>query len=222
MKIEHVEVYGFKASLRGMRNPMNSWARSDSIYGDVEAARCSIWGAKSFPCDVPELPSLGEADLELALSLIKAGGAHRKFLRMICVWWDITIPRCVWQELDTYKVATVRNSCSTMHKLGSRDLEIDDFEGGEIDMSHLELLNHLAAEYRDDRNPERLHRLKMHLPESFLQKATFAFNYETAMRIWFDRHDHRMPEWGGPNGICDWILRLPYMMVFIGAVRAGR
>lgn len=211
MKIEHVEVYGWKAALRGMRNPMNSWDKSDSTFGDPRLTT----GWDDELVRVAEDVVIGPNDMKLALSLIRGGGAHRKFLRQIQVWWDITIPRAIWTELDTYKVATVRNSCSTMHKLGSRDLEPCDFEGGEIRFDMLETINRLGAMYRIDKTPENLHRLKMHLPESFLQKATYSFSYETALHMWFDRHDHRMPEWSGPEGICAWIRRLPYTPQFI-------
>jgi hypothetical protein len=212
LKIENIEVYGFRSALRGMRNPMESWGKSDTTY-DERARAQRWWGAVR----VVENPTLGPNDTRLALSLIKAGRSHRKFLRQIQVWWDITIPRAIWQEMDTYKVGTVRNSCSTMHKLGSRDLDDSDFENGEVSSEQLELINLLAAEYRADKTPERLWRLKMHLPESFLQKATYSCNYETALAMWLDRKGHRMPEWSGDKGICATILSLPYMAVFSGA-----
>jgi len=211
MKIENVEVYGFRAALRGMRNPMESWDRSDSVF------RAPLCGEKLWPADVLalEYPEIGPNDMQLALSLIKGGGAHRKFLRQIQVWWDITVPRAIWQELDTYKVSTVRNSCSTMHKLGSRNLEASDFENSEVAPDELDRINHLGAVYRKSKDPKDLHRLKMHLPEGFLQKATYSFSYETGLKMYFDRKDHRMPEWSGPGGICEWIIRLPYMGSFI-------
>ncbi|MFA4971476.1 MAG: hypothetical protein WC683_02605 [bacterium] len=214
MKIENVEVYGWRAALRGMRNPMESWAKSDSRFEDDS----DRWTLNDYGIKSSEKPAIGPDDMKLALSLIRGGGAHRKFLRQIQVWWDITIPRAIWQELDTYKVSTVRNSCSTMHKLGSRDLERSDFEGGCITQAQLEYVNGLGAMYRSDKTPERLHLLKMHLPESFLQKATYSFNYETALKMYFDRRSHRMPEWSGPEGVCAWILRLPYMTEFANAM----
>lgn len=210
MKIENVEVYGFRSALRAMRNPMDSWEKSDTaFYQHTHSSRNSsvIYSVEG--------PNIGPADMKLVLSLIRAGGTHRKFLRQICVWWDITIPRAIWQELDTYKVGTVRNSCSTMHKLGFRDLELSDFEGGEITSEQLLHLNCLAVDYRADKTTERLHRLKMQLPESFLQKATYSFNYEVGIRMYHDRKDHRMSEWSGPGGICDYLLRLPYMRAFL-------
>ena len=213
MKIERIHIFGFLPALRGMRNPMESWGKSDSFF-NRPYDKDWPWDTS---IDVPEGPEIGEKDLELCLKLIKAGGAHRKFLRQIIVWWDITIPRAIWQELDTYKVSTVRNSCSTMHKLGSRDLEPQDFQNGLIDMEQLKLINMHGAHYRTEKTPANLHALKMQLTEAFLQMATYTFSYETALHIWYDRHDHRMPEWSGPEGICEWITRLPYMDKFIKA-----
>lgn len=230
MQIENVEVYGFGAALRGMRNPLESWRKSDTVgtrdaivsllQDDAALTLEASWDTSTI--SAAEMPVIGPDDMRLALSLIRRGGAHRKFLRMIMVWWDVTIPRAIWQELDTYKVATVRNSCSTMHKLGTRDLESTDFEGGEVDPAQLALLNRLGAEYRADKSSARLHKLKMHLPEGFLQRATYSFSYETALHMYYDRNDHRMPEWSGPEGICAWILRLPYMPQFIEAAAKAR
>jgi hypothetical protein len=220
MKIENVEVYGWRAALRGMRNPMNSWNKSDSTFGEERLTKDWDDGLVRVAEDVV----IGPSDMTLALSLIKGGGAHRKFLRQIQITWDISIPRMIWQELDTYKVATVRNSCSTMHKLGSRDLEPCDFQDYEegLDRVHLDLVNRLGAAYRADKTPENLHRLKLRLPESFLQKATYSFSYETALKMWFDRKDHRMPEWSGSGGICKWITCLPYMQVFIDTMMESK
>lgn len=217
MKIENVEVNGFRAALRGMRNSMESWAKSDSLFGEASTK----WTIVNEVFCV-ERPIIGPNDMKLACSLIKAGSDHRKFLRQITVTWDITIPRMIWIELDTYKVATVRNSGSTMHKLGSRDLEPCDFEcyEEELDRHQLDLVNRLGAAYRASKTPDNLHRLKLRLPESFLQRSTYTFSYETALNMWHGRHDHRMPEWSGPEGICVWLERLPYMPQFLDA--AGR
>jgi len=208
MKIEHVETAGWKAALRGMRNPMNSWGKSDTLWLDSE-----------YP------PVLGAKDLKLALKLIKGGSEHRKFLRQIQVWWDITIPRYVWQELDTYKVATVRNSCSTMHTLGVRDLTQDDFESP-IPLAWLNYLNDLGHQFRkakttkDSAWTNNIRReYKNLLPEGFLQKATYSFNYETALTMFRQRHNHRLSEWraDSPGSICAVIAGLPYMAQFIEA-----
>jgi hypothetical protein len=219
MKIENVEVYGWRSALRGMRNPMESWDRSDSKFCSV-APVVPILPWLYHGILTTENPIMGPNDMSLALTLIKGGGSHRKFLRQIMVIWDISIPRMIWQEYDTYKVATVRNSCSTMHKLGSRDLEPCDMEGYReaVDRPQLDLINRLGAVYRADRTAENLHELKLRLTEAFLQKSTCTFNYETALKMYFDRKGHRMPEWSGPGGICEWIMRLPYMQQFIGAL----
>lgn len=222
MKIEHVIVYGFDPAFRGMRNPKESWAKSDSTFYRTDTTAGSQWR------DVLalEYPNLGPEDLKLACSLVKAGSDHRKFLRQIQVWWDITIPRAVWQELDTFKISTVRNSCSTMHKLGSRDLETTDFQDEDVDLRVLNEQNAMGAAYRAKKPFEGfegvklLAHMKRRLPEGFLQKATYSFNYETALKMWFSRRDHRMPEWSGPDGICEWLLRLPYLKIFIDSARA--
>lgn len=216
MIIENVEVYGFRAALRGMRNPMESWAKSDTLFG----TRC--WDGVA----CVEGPTVGSEDMKLVLKLVRGGGAHRKFLRQIAVWWDITVPRAIWQELDTYKVATVRASCSTMHKLGSRDLVSDDFEGGRVSLATLAELNSLGREMRQStsraRTDEILHELKMILPEGYLQKATYSFNYEIALKMHYDRRGHRMPEWSGTGGICEHLLKLPYFREIVEAMDSTR
>lgn len=224
MKIDRVFVYGFDPALYGMRNPKESWEKSDTrFYGHFQHQR---WP----DIQVAENPEIGPNDLDLACRLVKAGGDHRKFLRQILVWWNITIPRAVWQELDTYKVATVRNSCSTMHKLGHRDLELSDFQDEDVDPDTLQEQNAMGFCYRnksvflDHRTKKTfegvklLAHMKRRLPEGFLQMATYSFSYETALKMWLSRHDHRMPEWSGPGGIAEWLLRLPYLKNFIEAV----
>jgi len=215
MKIEKIEVFGFKAALRGMRNPMDSWDKSDSEFHYIKHLHYAV-----------ESPVIGPKDMALALKLIKGGSEHRKFLRQIQVWWDITAPRYVWQELDTYKVATVRNSCSTMHKLGTRDLTQEDFELP-IGTDLLCLLNQMGREFRAAKvvkDTEQMNLIRREyknvLPEGFLQKATYSFNYETAMTMYRQRKNHRLPEWnaGKPGSICAMIRSLPYMDEFLGAV----
>jgi hypothetical protein len=193
MKIQETEVSGFKAAITGLRNPMNSWDKSDSIF---------------FPDGTFEI---GPEDNKLAKKLIKAGTEHRKFLRLIHISCFITIPRYIWQELDTYKVSTVRMSCSTMHKLGSTDLTVEDFQDGTVLIETLKELNKLGAKYREDKKVEILKLMKQILPESFLQSATYDMSYETAMNIYHQRKTHRMSEWSGKDGICEWIASLPMM-----------
>ena len=223
MNITRICVFGFEPAMHAMRNPMESWAKSDSKFYEGSPYTPLFDTSMGLPLmTVPEHPIIGPDDLALALKLIKAGPAHRKFMRQIIVWWDIKIPRAIWQELDTYKVATVRNSCSTMHKLGSRDLDLSDFEGGEITDAQLRLINQFGAEYRANKTPALLHQLKMHLTEGFLQMATYTFSYETALAMYFDREKHRMPEWSGEDGICIHLRSLPYMAEFIAAAAGQR
>ena len=206
MKIRNIEVYGFKAAIRGMRNPRDSQDASDSTFGEE-----LDW------CDLSvECPRIGPRDLKLMRTLIARGGSHRKFLRMIQVWCDLTLPRFVWVDLDTYKIGTVKNCQSSAFVLGSRALEQDDFEGG-LDSRVLDVLNELSERYRASRTRENLHALKRHLPESFLQTATYSFNYEVALAIYHDRHNHILPEFSGPGGLCEAFLRLPYMQEFVDA-----
>lgn len=189
MKIENTEVTGFTAAVRGMRNPMNSWHLSDTE-----------------PCSF----KFGKKDNELACKLIKAGKDHRKFLRLIHVSADLTLPRYIWTELDTYKVATTRVSCSTMHKLGSTELTKEDFQDGNVLEGTLHRINLAAKRYIDKKEVSLLRYMKQILPEGFLQKATYDMNYETAMAIYFGRKNHRMSEWS-KDGICEWIESLPMM-----------
>lgn len=227
MKIENVMVCGFEPAMRDMRNPLESWDRSDSEFR--QEMYTDLWVSdEGLRIYMPERPYIGNADLELACKLIRSGGSHRKFMREIVVWWTITIPRSVWQELDTYKVATVRNSCSTMHKLGSRDLTPDDFQDGIVLPDVLERLNHAGSRYRQKLpyithacrgvdGVDLLRYMKAILPEGYLQTAGYVFNYETALHMHHDRKTHRMKEWSGEGGICHVIRSLPYMEQFLAA-----
>jgi len=198
MKIEQTSVHGFPAAMWAMRNPMNSWDKMDSDFSVRE--------------DYPYYPfKIGPNDNTLAMKLIKAGTEHRKFLRIIHVSCFITIPRYIWQELDTYKIATVRNSCSTMHKLGSTDLTSEDFQDGVVMDQTLFQLNLWGKTYRENKDVKILRAMKQILPEGFLQSATYDMNYETAMNMYHQRKNHRMSEWSGKDGICEWIESLPMM-----------
>lgn len=225
MKIEHIEVYGFKAAFRGLRNPMNSWDKSDSNHGSANIHwRWEFTNGVEI-LNVPEIPWIGPRDLELACKLVKGGSEHRKFLRQIQIWMDITIPRYMHQELDTYKVATVRNSCSTMHRLGTRDLTQDDFELP-IPILLLDELNMIGEHFRNARvmkDTTAMNNIRREyknlLPEGFLQKATYTMSYETALSMYFQRKNHRLVEWSikNPDSICSFIYALPYMPDFIAA-----
>lgn len=205
MKFENTEVWGFEHAIRGMRNPMNSWDKSDSYYGNNEI------GLESYV--------IGKNDLELMQKLIKAGSEHRKFMRQILVSVDITAPLYWWKEFDTYKIGTVSNSTSTMHKLASTPITIGCFEMGdfedlrvfdistvwEILIFDLERLRKLYNETKDKRYWKELIRL---LPESWLQKRTITMNYENILNMYRQRKNHKLTEWS--KSFCDWIKTLPY------------
>ena len=204
MKFENTEVWGFEHSIRGMRNPLESWNKSDSCYID-----------KRFNDQF----HIGKNDLALMQKLIKAGSEHRKFLRQIFVSVDITAPLYWWKEFDTYKIGTVSNSTSTMHKLASTPITIDCFEMGnfedltvfdistvwEILIFDLERLRKLYNETKDKRYWKELIRL---LPESWLQKRTITMNYENILNMYRQRKNHKLTEWS--KSFCDWVKTLPY------------
>ena len=215
MEIKNIEVYGFRRALHAMRNPMNSWDKSDSFTGDL-VSPWQYWQCTGIIA--PDVPVIGPNDMALIKSLIKAGPSHRKFLRQIMVWWDITLPRYVWTQFDTFKVGTTRVSTSSMLKLGSRNLKPSDFQDSAVFPEVLDWLNHWLALYRRTKNFELLRQVKQHLPESFLQMSTYSFSYETAMYMYGLRKDHRLSEWSGPGGICATIKALPYMEQFLEAV----
>ena len=207
IKIENVDVYGFETAVRGMRNPMNSWDKSDSEF---------------IPWDCTDF-KIGENDLKLAKNLCKAGSDHRKFLRMINVTADITAPLYWWKEYDTYKVGTVANSCSTMHKIHAKALERDDFSHDRLDEGGLAALDALLAYLESERqkfvadkeNRQSWHNLIQLLPSSYNQMRTVTLNYENLINIYYARRTHKLAEW---HTLCDWILTLPYARELI-AVR---
>ncbi len=212
MNIELTEVFGFKHSIRGMRNPKDSWSKSDSRTGDFATHNTE---SKNFNI---EGFVLGEADMKLSQSLTKGGGEHRKHLRLISVWCDITLPRFVWQEMDTYKHKE-NVSCSTMHKLMSYPITENMFENGGdyISDSTINDLNSIIIKYKNSNNPEERKQYKYCaktiLPESFLQKRTMWTNYETLLNIINQRNLHELPQW---HIICDWIIGLPYFTELTG------
>ena len=213
MNFEKTEVWGFEHAIRGMRNPMNSWDKSDSI----------ILMEQDENNDFREVAKICKNDLGLMQKLIKAGSEHRKFMRQIFVSVDITAPLYWWKEFDTYKVGTVSNSCSTMHKLArtpiTRDcFEMDDFENvSDIDtfgfvsdwwynnIYYLEELRQKYNETKDKRYWKELIRL---LPESWLQKRTITMNYENLLNMYQQRKKHKLTEWS--KSFCDWVKTLPY------------
>lgn len=224
VKIENVEIYGFQHAIRNMRNPMESWDKSDS-----EESSCPFsYLSDPDKINLKEQYIIGPKDLELLLKLVKNGDEHSKVLRTITVFFDITIPRYVWTEVDTMKLGTVRNSCSTMHKLGKRDLTPEDFaatadlEEYEYLLETIIYLNTLGRLYRETKDYRIVKRLKRLLPEGFLQRSGFCTNYAVLLRMFFQRKNHRLDEWrltdGPPEAsICNWIQSLPYMAQIIEA-----
>ncbi len=197
IKIERVSVMNLENAIRGARNPMNSWARSDSSYDENGSY------------------ILGENDLDLARRLARAGSDHRKYLRQIFVSVDITAPLYWWKEFDTYKVGTVANSCSTMHKIHTKAFDRDDFSHDRLDAGGLKALDALIAYLESERlkfvadkeNRTPWHNMIQLLPSSFNQMRTVTLNYENLINIYYARKTHKLAEW---HTLCDWIASLPY------------
>ena len=197
IRIERTSVMNFDNAIRGARNPLNSWDRMDSSYDENG----------NFV--------LGENDLGLAGRLARAGSDHRKFLRMIFVSVDITAPLYWWKEFDTYKVGTVANSCSTMHKIHAKALEREDFSCDRLDEGGLKALDAIIeyleaerqkfCENKEDR--QSWHNMIQLLPSSYNQMRTVTLNYENLINIYYARKSHKLAEW---HTLCDWIMSLPY------------
>lgn len=209
IKFENTEVMNFEGALRGMRNPLNSWDKSDSFY-------YPNWEDQGLNARY----IIGPNDLNLAQRLIKAGSDHRKFLRQIFVSVDITAPLLWWKEFDTYKVATVANSCSTMHKIHSKPIELSDFSIDDfyIEDDGLDLKDYfinvvadcesLRLKYLETKDKKYWRGLIQLLPESYNQKRTVTLNYETLRNIYGSRRNHKLDEWS--VGFMEWIDSLPY------------
>ena len=197
IKLERTSVMNLENAIRGARNPMNSWGKMDSSY-DAEGNYI-----------------LGENDLDLARRLACAGSDHRKFLRQIFVSVDITAPLYWWKEFDTYKVGTVANSCSTMHKIHAKAFEREDFSCDRLDEGGLAALDALVAYLeaerqkfcanKEDRQP--WHNMIQLLPSSYNQMRTVTMNYENLINMYYARKNHKLAEW---HTYCDWIASLPY------------
>jgi len=194
LKIFNTSVSGFAPAIRGMRNPHESWGKSDSYYQD-----------KSF--------YIGKNDLALMKKLIKAGGDHRKFLRMIDVWVDIEAPNYITNELDTYKVGTTRNSCSLQHKGASRDFTMDDFTIDDKGCTNRSLwcaiiaqINYLRKQYIETGDYNYFRAMRQLIPSSYNYRFTWHVNYEVLLNIYHSRKNHRLSEW---HEICKWIESLP-------------
>lgn len=239
IKIDHTETFGWEAAIRGMRNPMNSWDKSDSYEGCLSEDMFEMFKEDG---DIPENAVyqkdfvkngcafvIGENDLTLMRKLANAGTDHRKFMRMIGISVDITAPLYWWKEFDTYKVGTVANSCSTMHKIQAKEFTLDDFShehliedeafayplgGGwrgidayEILCCTIDGLNNARKRYLETKDKKYWWQMIQLLPSSYNQKRTVMLNYEVLANIYRSRKNHKLDEW---HEFCDWIKTLPY------------
>ena len=232
INIENYEVLGWEHAIRGMRNPKNSWEKSDSktINKTLKKEEVGygvdylVWG----PCK-PYI-SVGENDFDLMMRLRNAGTDHRKFMRMITVYVDITAPLYWWKEFDTYKVGTVANSCSTMHKIADKEFTLDDFSCEHLSEPAISIFKNIIEALNQARDlylgydgfkhqwgdREKKHywwQMIQLLPSSYNQKRTVMLNYEVLANIYKSRHDHKLDEW---VDLCKWIKSLPYSELITG------
>lgn len=233
LKVENVEVLGWEHAIRGMRNPKNSWAKSDS------SPECP-YGKEKCCGECQQNFCIGSNDKQLMMALRNAGTDHRKFMRMITVYLDITAPLYWWKEFDTYKVGTVANSCSTMHKIAAKEFTLDDFSHEHLCDDELALLEEVIARLNMNRivfiakNDKQVDRYTVMsdecyakykktlwwqmiqlLPSSYNQKRTVMLNYEVLANIYKSRRNHKLDEW---HTLCDWIESLPYSTLITGGV----
>ena len=206
LTIENVKTYGWEAAIRGMRNPMNSWEKSDSYSTHVEDAETLETAPHEF--------FVGENDLKLMNTLANAGNDHGKFLRMITVTLDINAPLYWFKEFDTYKVGTVANSCSTMHKIHAKAFELSDFSHEHLRsmaMSNLEatirVLNHYRVLFLQNKDKTYWWQLIQLLPTSYNQRRTVLLNYAVLKSMYHARKHHKLDEW---REFCRWVESLPY------------
>jgi len=205
IKFSNVSVYNFENAIRGARNPMNSWGQIDSFYNESGQY------------------ILGEVDLKLARKLCVAGSDHRKFMRQIFVSVDIEAPMYWWKEYDTYKVGTVANSTSTMHKIHSKPIELDDCSHDHLDDASRELLQNFVNEiekirktYNETKNKEDWYKLIQLLPSSYNQMRTCSMNYENLVSMYHARKSHKLQEW---HKFADWVATLPYAEELIISIK---
>lgn len=226
IKIENTEIVGWEAAIRGMRNPLNSWEKSDSKWYSIGIPTSN--SAAINDKYLSQKYCIGDNDLDLMKRLRNAGTDHRKFMRMITVYVDITAPLYWWKEFDTYKVGTVANSCSTMHKIHAKEFTLDDFShehllihantyNGYVPYSILEsvigALNEFRDLYLETKNKAYWWQLIQLLPSSYNQRRTVMLNYEVLANIYKSRRNHKLDEW---HVFCEWIENLPYSELIIG------
>lgn len=217
IKIENVvtpSVEQWKAVIRGMRNPLNSWDKSDSYSTHIEDVDTMQTADFEF--------FVGENDLSLMKKLVNAGTDHRKFMRMITVYVDVTAPLYWWKEFDTYKVGTVANSCSTMHTLADKPFTLDDFSHEHLSITNkvyfnelIALLNYNREHYLESKNKFYWYQMIQLLPSSYNQKRTVMLNYEVLANMYHSRKAHKLDEW---VDFCEWIEQLPYSELIVGGM----
>lgn len=239
IEFEHTEVVGWEAAIRGMRNPMNSWERSDSqlckSVDGFEDCRVGVHGGCPRGDEYyskEDIFCVGKNDFELMQRLARAGTDHRKFMRMIVVYVDVTAPLYWWKEFETYKVGTVSNSCSTMHSIHKKPFSLDDFsresleefyfnpfEGldeygpGEALIDAVRVLNFCREEYIKTNEKKWWRQMIQILPSSYNQRRTLMLNYEVLANIYRARRNHKLTEW---REFCRWIETLPYSELITG------
>ena len=236
LKIENTEVLGWEAAIRGLRNPMNSWAKSDSAWHPTE----NTFDEDDVPVTIASGFRVGPNDLDLMKRLSKAGSTDAKYRRMINVTADVTAPLYWWKEYDTYKVGTVANSCSTMHKIHSKEFTMEDFSHDHLLNAECPLfeftwdngmfarnvqpidflqnfivpaLNICRQKYLETKNKDYWWQMIQLLPSSYNQRRTIQLNYEVLAAIYPKRKDHKLDEW---HTFCDWIRSLPYSELITG------
>lgn len=242
IKLENVETIGWEAAIRGMRNPMNSWEKSDTCFRNVSCSICPNHSPGTAHCDMTKhyelcaVHRIGPNDLDLMMRLANAGPVHGKFRRMITVYVDITAPLYWWKEFDTYKVGTVANSCSTMHKIAEKEFTMDDFshehicirQSTDILKETIEALNVFRDVYLNGgvlryengnmkcfgkKDKDIWWQMIQLLPSSYNQKRTVMMNYEVLANIYKYRKNHKLDEW---VEFCKWIETLPYSEIITG------
>ena len=249
LKIENVDVIGWEAAIRGMRNPMNSWGKCDTTWRTKFSDDRSLITPYKYRSD--SILDIGPNDLDLMTRLRNSGTDHRKFMRMITVYMDITAPLYWWKEFDTYKVGTVANSCSTMHKIADKEFTLDDFScehlndelyhrdwiesaivDEDITSSHkvwmtpldilrctIEMLNAYRKSYLETKDKQDWWQMIQLLPSSYNQRRTIMLNYEVLTNIYKSRRNHKLDEW---HTFCDWIEDLPYSELITGEKKGDK
>lgn len=230
IRIENVEIIGWEHAIRGMRNPLNSWEKSDSFCDCEECHKCpdnqkcgyyfsEMNTGNPYRSTKRNFHYIGPNDLDLMKRLRNAGTDHRKFMRMITVYADITAPLYWWKEFDTYKVGTVANSCSTMHKIQAKEFTLEDFSHEHLfaplqDLRPLiDILNMYREMYLETKDKQDWWQLIQLLPTSYNQKRTVMLNYEVFANMYKSRKDHKLDEW---REFCKWIETLPYSFLITG------